>query len=240
MNYATPVLRNSKKGSILRVNSPFTNRLGTMTTFHEEIKMRTDAAHAAAETAPFISNLMGGQLSQTAYRDYLLALLPIYERMETLFPVSQGVLQHFDHRALDRASAIKADIAELNQRLGEGSKELLLKSVQRYLDLLPSEITSSRLLAHHYIRYLGDLSGGMAIAKLVSRHYQIPAEGLTFYDFSEIGDAVFYKKRYRDLLNFAPFNEDEKSQFLDEVSKLYLLSREIFLELGEIHRPSES
>ena len=40
-----------------------------------------------------------------------------------------------------------------------------------------------RFLAHHYTRYLGDLSGGQAIAALVARHYARHREQLGFYRF---------------------------------------------------------
>lgn len=208
-----------------------------MSTFHERIKRSTDAAHAAAETAPFIKYLMGGELTKAAYRVYLVALLPIYERMESLFLQTGGVIAHFDHRALDRASAIRADIDALVSLTSQTTLGQGLSSVDRYLESLADDITPVRLLAHHYIRYLGDLSGGLAIAKLVARHYQIPSQALNFYDFTDIGDTVFYKKRYRDLLNLVNLNKEAEDEFLDEVSKLYTLSREIFIDLGQFHFP---
>lgn len=205
--------------------------------FHDQIKARTDAAHAQAENAPFISTLMGGGLNPLAYRDYLAAFLPIYSLMEALLKArsESALLSYFNHRALDRSTHIENDIAHLETTLSSTFDGESLPSVQSYLARLSNEVSDARLLAHHYIRYLGDLSGGQAISKLVSRHYAIAPEALTFYDFTNIGDAVFYKKRYRDLLNLAPLNTEEKDEFLDEVTHLYRLSTEIFIDLGKTH-----
>lgn len=205
--------------------------------FHDQIKARTDAAHAQAENAPFISTLMGGGLNPLAYRDYLAAFLPIYSLMEALLKArsESALLSYFNHRALDRSTHIENDIAHLETTLSSTFDGESLPSVQSYLARLSNEVSDARLLAHHYIRYLGDLSGGQAISKLVSRHYAIAPEALTFYDFTNIGDTVFYKKRYRDLLNLAPLNTEEKDDFLDEVTHLYRLSTEIFIDLGKTH-----
>lgn len=205
--------------------------------FHDQIKARTDAAHAQAENAPFISTLMGGGLNPVAYRDYLAAFLPIYSLMEALLKArsESALLSYFNHRALDRSTHIENDIAHLETTLSSTFDGESLPSVQSYLARLSNEVSDARLLAHHYIRYLGDLSGGQAISKLVSRHYAIAPEALTFYDFTNIGDTVFYKKRYRDLLNLAPLNTEEKDEFLDEVTHLYRLSTEIFIDLGKTH-----
>lgn len=205
--------------------------------FHDEIKARSDAAHAQAESAPFIAELMSGALDEGAYKDYLSALLPIYQQMEQLIQSrsEQPLISYFNHRALNRSEKLINDIAVLSGDEKNLSSIQPLESTLEYVARLTGDISDARLLAHHYIRYLGDLSGGQAISRLVSRHYGIDDEALTFYDFNEIGDVVFYKKRYRDLLNLIPLTPEEKQVFLDEVTHLYRLSTEIFLDLGKTH-----
>lgn len=233
------MLRNSKKVDRLSVNS---RQGGGKMSFHAQIKVSTDAAHAQAENAQFIASLMGGSLDKPAYRDYLTAFLPIYIRMEELLKERQEsqLISYFGHRALDRAEKISNDIAALDAQINSSFDGKSLKSVHNYLERLNVDITDARLLAHHYIRYLGDLSGGQAISKLVARHYAIEADALNFYDFAQVGDSVFYKKRYRDLLNLVPFSQQDKIEFLDEVSILYKLTTKIFIELGEIHAPTKA
>src|SRR5699024_8513215 len=52
-------------------------------------------------------------------------------------------------------------------------------------------------IAHHYTRYLGDLSGGQAIRTLMRRHYGLPKTSLTMWDFTEAGKTKPYKEAYR-------------------------------------------
>lgn len=210
-----------------------------MVTFHAQIKDATDQAHREAEEAPFIEDLMAGRLSQMAYLDYLIALQPIYLTMESLLfqRSDSALLEHFDHRSLDRSQKLTSDISHLSTDKAEAT--VFSPAVTTYLQRLNSEMSDAALLAHHYIRYLGDLSGGQAISRLVSRHYSISQSGLNFYNFDNIGDVVFYKKRYRDLLNLVSLSEEEKSDFLNEVRELYALSKSIFVELGMIHKPAQ-
>lgn len=219
-------------------NSEILPILSAMVTFHELIKTRTNAAHQMAEEAPFISELMGGGLTAGAYLDYLRALEPVYRRMEELFRAhsNEAPFSYFDHRALDRAELITADISFLEGAFNVSRDVRELPSVQAYLEILDDEISPVRLAAHHYIRYLGDLSGGQAIASLVNRHYQIPKEALNFYNFEGIGDGVFYKKRYRDFLNLIKLSQSEREEFLNEVEILYSMNRNVFLDLGSYHK----
>jgi heme oxygenase len=203
-------------------------------TFHDQIKAATDSSHRSAERTDFIVDLMGGTLNQSAYLRYLEALAPIYERMEVLLRerATRPLIVEFDHRGLDRFSLLEADITALREsgKVTEGPTIPL--ATKSYVSRLGTDIEDERLLAHHYIRYLGDLSGGQAIARLVARHYQIPQEALAFSDFHGLGDANTYKVAYREKLNRAALTDAQKDAFIDEAVALYSLSREIFQELG--------
>lgn len=203
-------------------------------TFHEALQAATEDAHRSAERTEFIVNLMGGTLSQHAYLRYLEALAPIYEQLEMLLRerTERPLLKAFDHRGLDRFSRMQADIALLRESTGQSDRSAQPEATTAYRARLHHSIEDERLLAHHYIRYLGDLSGGQAIARLVSRHYQIPPEALTFYDFHELSDAKAYKVEYREKLNRADLSETQKESFIAEAVTLYSLSADIFNELG--------
>jgi len=204
--------------------------------FHQILKDHTQQAHSNAESQPFIEELMSGKLNQSAYLAYLTSLLPIYQKMEEIFKSRPNsiLLNYFDHRALDRTEKLQKDIETLSIKNGYVDREF--SSTEKYTTRINRDISDVALLAHHYIRYLGDLSGGQAISRLVARHYAISAEALNFYDFTSIGDSVFYKKRYRDLLNFVFQEESERQEFLLEVTELYKLNAMIFAELGTIDK----
>ncbi len=85
----------------------------------------------------------------------------------------------------------------------------LTEYIERIQDLVNSE-DPSPLLAHSYVRYLGDLSGGQNIRTTLSKAYGLSAEdGLSFYVFKElqtskpasIGEMKRIKDWFRDGMN---------------------------------------
>jgi heme oxygenase len=90
-----------------------------------------------------------------------------------------------------------------------------------------------RYLAHHYTRYLGDLSGGQAIASLVARHYGATPDQLGFYRFEVAADgATRYKRRYREAMNALALTSDEIDVLIAEVRESFRLNSAIFEALG--------
>jgi heme oxygenase len=196
----------------------------------QRVREATQGAHSAAETRPFIADLMGGALSLADYERYLAQYAWVYEALE-----ARG------HRAddpaildpaLDRFSAIESDLGAL----GAGdwrAKHPMLESTAAYVRHLtairPDDLP--RYLAHHYTRYLGDLSGGQAIARLVARHYGATDAQLSFYRFDGI-DAVPFKRAYRDDLDALGFDEAESTIFVDEASAAFRFNSAMFDDLA--------
>lgn len=79
-----------------------------------------------------------------------------------------------------------------------------------------------RYVAHHYTRYLADLSGGFMIAKMFRKHYG--EAGTSFYSFPEIADPKQYKNDYRQLLDSLDFSDDEKQVIAEETRLAYELN----------------
>lgn len=81
------------------------------------------------------------------------------------------------------------------------------------------EVDDGYLIAHSYVRYLGDLSGGQHISKRVKTRWPISSspvgglssnqdqgsekseEGFEFYDFTQLGDGKQVKKTFKDGMN---------------------------------------
>src|SRR5699024_9372806 len=92
-----------------------------------------------------------------------------------------GVAKLLDPK-LDRRMAIRADLESLLPEVGLDSVPVQLPATKTYVARINEVATDpARLTAHHYLRYLGDLSGGLAIARLVQRHYGIGAHQLNMY-----------------------------------------------------------
>ena len=133
---------------------------------------------------------------------------------------------------LARASTLSADIAYLLEvsedewRSHPIHKELvtprLPEALETYLSRLQALADSpdpSPLLAHSYVRYLGDLSGGQSIKRIIAKAYGLDSEdnkagsdlGVSFYVFKElrsassasIGEMKKIKDWFREGMNVA-------------------------------------
>jgi heme oxygenase len=180
--------------------------------------------HEEAEKSPFMVALMRGDLPSEAYFDYIAQLAPIYEAIEKW---SGSKLPFFDSR-LDRFERIIADLEYVGTRI-------VCDETIDYVAHIKSLIKDKdeiKLLAHHYVRYLGDLSGGQAIGALVARNLSIPPNFLSFYDFDDIGDRVRYKETYRENLDTV-IDPKDYDRFIQEVLLAFEYNKKIFFALGE-------
>lgn len=108
--------------------------------------------------------------------------------------------------------------------------------IKRYVDRLNGVAASSypHFVAHHYTRYLADLSGGLMIAKMFRRSYDMAgSEGTTFYDFLATDDPRAWKDRYRALLDTMSFSAQEQDEIVEEVALAYQLNNEAGRDLEE-------
>jgi heme oxygenase len=179
---------------------------------------------------------MSGALQVRHYAVLLLSLEPVYDAMEQEFRAHchEASVALFDHRRLDRHARIVHDLAGLGQR---PRSRPLPAAVDRYVEAVHQAAASpQRLLAHHYTRYLGDMAGGQAIAAMLRSHYDLGPEVLTFYDFSDLGDLVHYRRRYKDLLDLVPWTDAERAEFIEESKRVFALNSALFVALGETDR----
>lgn len=103
---------------------------------------------------------------------------------------------------LGRASSLNSDISYLLQVPASAWQKhplhmSLLASMPAQLHTYVDRINSisdspdpSALLAHSYVRYLGDLSGGQFIRRVIAKAYELDemsGTSLEFYEFKELG-----------------------------------------------------
>ncbi|MDO8309588.1 MAG: biliverdin-producing heme oxygenase [Actinomycetota bacterium] len=201
--------------------------------FCAEIARQTSDHHRAAESSPFIRDLLAGRLQARAHADLMCALAPVYAALEGCVRDNSddASVSLFDHRRLDRSERIAADLAQCGRRV---PRDPTLPAVSDYVCVIESSATSpQRLLAHHYTRYRGDMAGGQVIASMLRRHYGVGPEALTFYDFSDLGDTVHYRRRYKTLLDLVPWSPSEQAEFIAECQVAFMCNAEVFGQLGE-------
>lgn len=172
----------------------------------EALRERTKQPHALAERTGIVADILHRRANVTGYALLLRNLLPVYRTMEHALAGkrSSAVVGLIVHPELDRAAAIEADLRIIASLYGIVDLPLLPEAT-RYVDAIrrASEATGSRLIAHAYARYLGDLSGGQILKKLLERSLDLPPEALSFYDFPEIADIAAFKAGYRSAIDRA-------------------------------------
>jgi heme oxygenase len=166
--------------------------------------LRTKSLHVKAERTGIIRNLLRGEASRDGYILLLRNLLPAYWAMERGLERhrgSSGLGAVADYR-LDRASAIESDLVELHGR--HWSHDIpLLAAAEHYASRIAhaAEGDGTRLIAHAYTRYLGDLSGGQILRRLLARSLSLRPSQLSFYDFPQVSDLDTLKADYRRTLD---------------------------------------
>jgi heme oxygenase len=102
-------------------------------------------------------------------------------------------------------------------------------ATQRYRIAVACAADPRAFIAHHYTRYLGDLSGGALLARAVHREYGWePGGGASFYAFPDIPGATAFKIRYRALLDDSPLTDEDQAFVVAEVRMTYRHVRAVF------------
>ncbi|MFW2513725.1 heme oxygenase (biliverdin-producing) [Demequina sp. SO4-13] len=201
------------------------------TTLSARIREATAAEHRAAETRGFITRLMDGEFDLATYTRYLIQYAHVYRALESRTPQPGDPALINDSR-LDRFPSIASDLDHLGA--SDWATHAPVDATHAYCAHLKSIPVDDvpRYLAHHYTRYLGDLSGGQAIGTLMSRHYGATPEQLSFYRFEKIPAAPRFKAEYRAALDALDFTPDQEQAFVDESLVAFRLNGAVFDELG--------
>ena len=137
------------------------------------LKELTHENHKRAETRPFVKVLFSGKVEPELYAQYLYNQFPMYELLEVC-AMPHGLLT--DIPGILRAKSIMEDFREIWGTDREDSPKLC-KVVQEYMNHIMSiKDDPKKLMAHIYVRHMGDLAGGQMIAK------RIPGSG-KYYQF---------------------------------------------------------
>lgn len=193
------------------------------------MRVGSQAAHDAAERSLFVQELMDGKLNEQGYADYLSRLRMVYAALEAAVRSHRDddlVASVYDP-SLERLPAIEAD---LEFWAGGAAPAVDSAAARAYCDRIAAA-SGSALLAHHYTRYLGDLSGGQAIGRVLDRTFELDGAGLSFYQFPMRPKP--YKDAYRARLDELGLAPDEVERVVDEVKLAFRLNQNLFDELAE-------
>ncbi|MDT7844774.1 biliverdin-producing heme oxygenase [Streptomyces justiciae] len=209
-----------------------------MDSFSTVIRTASHEQHVEAETSSFMSDLLGGRLGVDAYARYTEQLWFVYEALETGADrlASDPVAGPFIQPELYRLGALERDLEHLR---GPGWRAGLsaLPATRAYADRVRecAERWPAGYIAHHYTRYLGDLSGGQIIRDKAERTWGFArkGDGVRFYVFEGIANPAAFKRGYRELLDAVRADDLEKQRIVAECKRAFALNTAVFRALGE-------
>lgn len=212
--------------------------LPTETSLSVQMRDGSQAEHRDAEGSSFMATLLDGGVNEVGYTEYLAMLRPIYAALESVGaqladdPIAGAVVDP----DLYRLAAIESDLA-----FWAGGADVTAPAspaVDAYVARIQRTIDDPALyVAHHYTRYLGDLSGGQAIGRILSRAFGLEdGRGVAFYQFDAVPKPKPYKDAYRARLDALPLSDEDRSRVVEEVKAVFGLNGALFAELSE-HLP---
>jgi heme oxygenase len=192
--------------------------------------------HSRAERAGVMPLLLRGQLAREGYVRLLRNLHAIYAALEPALksharhPALSAVL----HDGLAREAHLRADLLHLHGAKWSGELALVTEAtayVERLLHLCAQD--PPRLAAHAYVRYLGDLSGGQVLARLVGERFGLPGrDGLRFYDFGPAEAVAAQAAALRSGLDAMPLTAAQADAVVDEACDAFARHCRLFEQLA--------
>lgn len=199
------------------------------------LKIQTRDLHRQAERSGVMQMLLRGRAGRGLYCALLRNLYEIYA------PLENGLQRQREHplvkpvfsRVLFRVAHLANDLRVL---CGEGwSTEMALQpAALAYRDRLNTlAVTRPELLvAHAYVRYLGDLSGGQVVHRLVAEQLHLGEDATRFYQFGPPGEVDLMLAQFRNGLDAIPATPADEDAIVDEAQQAFRRHIDLFQELA--------
>lgn len=210
-------------------------------TLSATLRSSTKALHVEAERSGLMGLLLRGRITRDDYARLLRALLEIYGALE------RGLHRH-RHDALlgpllrpafERTAALSSDLEALETM---GAPVPSVPDVARryalHLEQLASE-DPPRLLAHAWLRYLGDLNGGQIVGRIVRDSLELPLAATRFYEFPELADPHAAAAEWRMALDAAPLDADAQARIVAEAGEGFERHIALFRALAPVDQEAE-
>lgn len=168
----------------------------------------TAESHARAENTLFMRLFMSKSLTEEEYMEYITQLSVIYTALE--FAAEKvGILQEL--QGIERAAKVRADVAELNKKIGKQSQ--LNWETLAYYNQIIRMTEKKEILAHFYVRYAGDMFGGQMLKAI--------AHGSgTMYEFGDNLPVLRQKMRELATPDLAEYAKDAYSKNIQVVNDI--------------------
>ena len=210
--------------------------MSNVVTFSSALRERSSGAHSDSEGQGFMTGLLKGEGTREDYISLVAQHYFIYAALEAAAEKMQDDADAaaFITPQLTRLPALESDLQFL---LGDDWRSLIapLPTTTRYVDRIETVAATwgGGFIAHHYTRYLGDLSGGQIIRTLMQRQFGFETNGVGFYLFDQIAKPKEFKDVYRAQLDAVAWSDEERERVIDEVMIAYRFNTELFIDLAD-------
>jgi len=204
----------------------------------QRLREGTQHSHTAAENTAYMKCFLKGIVELEPFRKLLANLYLVYSTLEAEMHRYQNHLvvgpTYFPE--VNRTANLQRDLAYY---YGENWREQVvpLPSGQVYVDRLLeiSNTDPALLIAHAYTRYMGDLSGGQSLKRIIRSALKLPEDqGTGLHDFEQLPTREAkqaFKEKYRQALNALPIDDATIQRIVDEANYAFQLNRDVMHEL---------
>lgn len=205
-------------------------------TLPERLKNETRTLHLQVERSPFMNTLLRSKMNRRSYAAMLRNLAEIYAALEPAIErhATLPAIAPIHDPALFRGRALASDLDALH---GAGWREELpvQPAAVAYVARLQQidRDDPDLLVAHAYVRYLGDLSGGQLLRRIVTESFQLkPPAGTAFYDFGDAAETTRLITMFRSGLSQVSDDDARISAIVGEAVAGFERHRVLFDELA--------
>jgi heme oxygenase len=172
--------------------------------------------HQNAERQAFAKEMLKGEVTNERYAQYLYNQFKMYDVLETI-AMANNCFNDLG-RDFRRAPKIKDDFLELWEDGFDNPPEELPVTEEYIKHILSIQNNKRKVMAHVYVRHMGDLSGGQMLAK------KVPGSG-KLYDFTN--DAGLTIEQLKEIIR-----ERCDDSMADEAKVAFDFATKLFEQMG--------
>lgn len=216
---------------------PHPRPIGDADAFSTRLRSATSEVHKEAEARPFMQAFFAGELPRDAYIGWLARQWHLYRTLEGGLDALPPTLPEYGlvPAALYRTERIEADLDHLTS--GDWRhQDHMSPATGSYVERIASASAfPAGLVAHAWLRYMGNVGGRDVLRRLTTLSICAVAgdeRGLSFTDFSAVGEIRPFFVDFHAKLDALPLTDDDKARAVAEADLGFRLNIALTDELA--------